>query len=321
MRENFNSLLRHFLDRISHFGNYLHFPDTMIFHNDISLGSMCYSNAFMSNDVLVKFVQTAVDSYCVIRGKLNCETKQGCAQELINAMAQTLIIVRALILIMIKRSDKHVGNQYNSENFNDFKSDSNYRITRILLAELLNRCPTVSAPFHGFASPVAHILFNIHYKPLLYTHLTEKCPRYHQHFMMMLIQSQCDLNDIDFQGNTILHHVIRDFLQEIDYHHDYHGDNQEILIDQFLKIVKMLLDSGSYPHAKNKDGKCPFDEITDAKLCKFNPKDIIMHCEELTRKYDCTLTLRYLAATKIVYYKIPYRNLLPEALIKFVDLH
>ena len=82
-----------------------------------------------------------------------------------------------------------------------------------------------------------------------------------------------------------------------------------------------MLENGSYPFAKNKDGKCPFDGVIDTKLCHSIPEHVIASCKELMTKYDCSLTLRYLAATKIIESEIPYRHLLPEDLVKFVDLH
>ena len=132
--------------------------------------------------------------------------------------------------------------------------------------------------------------------------------------MTMIIWSNCDLNDTDSNDNTILHNVICDFLREIDFHHDYQGDNQKIQIDQFLEIVKMLLENGAHPHANNKEGKCPLDAITATKLRKFNTKDIMIHCKDLMTKYDCTLTLKYQTAKKIVGSNIPYRILLLESL-------
>ena len=318
---NLNLLLRHQLDRFPETGNYLYFSELLFREQGISLWSMMCYKALVSSDVLVKFVQIAIDSCCVIQRQLNLETKPGRAQELLSAIAQTIIIVRALILIMIRINDKNVDMNHYSSNLQELKGLITHNIAKILLDEVLYRCPTVSAPILEYSSPVANILFNICYKPILYSHLIEQYPLYNYKFMVMILQSQCDLNAPDSQGNTILHNVICDIVQDIHFFHDFRGDNKGILTNLALEIVKLLLGSGSYPHAKNKEGKCPLDELTDDKLEGLNPEDIKIQFKELAEKYDSTSTLKFLAATKIVDLKIPYGNSLPDALVKFVALH
>ena len=293
----------------------------MIFGNDVSLQLWQYRRALLSTDVLVKFVQSAIDSCCVIQNRLDFETKLGCAQELVSAMALTLIVVRALILLVIKRSDRSISQEYDSESHKKSKSNDNYRIARILLEELLNRCPMVSAPCYGYVSPVTNILFNIDYKPYLFANLFGQCYEYNCQLIMMIAQSRCDFNATDSQGNTLLHNVICDALKEIEFFHDYLGNPRKEVTEAVIPIIKSLLENGSYPYARNKDRKCPFDGLNDSKLIELNCENIIVSCNELMAKYDYTLTLRYLAATKIINSKIPYRHLLPEALVKFVDLH
>ena len=321
MSQNSSLLFRHKLDHFSRIGDHLYFADIMIFGNDIALQPMCYDKALLTTDAVVKFVQTAIDSCCVIQNQLTIETKLGCAQELVSAMAQNLIVVRALILLMIQRSDRYVSQERHGIGHKETKNCKNYRIAKILLEELLNRCPVVSAPCYGFHSPVANILFNTSYKPLLYSHLLEQCYRYNCQFMMMIVQSLSDFNATDSQGNTLLHNVIGDVLQEVDFFYHYRGDHRQVLSNAAIKIIQILLESGSYPHAKNKERKCPFDGFTNKKLYKLNPEYIFASCKDLMTKYDSSLALKYLAATKIVHSKIPYKNVLPEALVKFVDLH
>ena len=317
--QNLSSLLRHYLDRFCCTGNYLYFADMMMLGNDISLKTVCFEEASLSNDVLVKFVKMAVDSCCVIQNQLKCETKPGCARELISVMSQILLIIRALILILMKRNDSNTNlGHINSPNFKkEFKSS----IAWILVEELVNRCPTVSAPLYGYYSPAANTLFNIVYIPFLFLLLKVHCPVVNYQFMMMIIQARCDLNATDSQGNTLLHNVIRDILHEIDALLKHRRKNKPIIANGALEIVKMLLEKGSYPHAKNKEGKCPFDELVNSQPYQLIPEEIFVKFSEIKMKYDCTLTLKYLAATKIVYCKIPYKDLLPEALVKFVDLH
>ena len=323
MRHDLNSLLRHLLVCFSQTGNYLYFADVIMMNSrGISFITLCYRKALISTDVLVKFVQTAIDSCCVIQNKLNGETKPGCAQDLISAMAQTIIIVRAVILVIMKRSDKNVGKEDDIENSRVSISGSNYRISQILLEELLNRCPAVSAPFHGFEYPVANVLFNVHYKPYFYATLTKYCTMYYLSFMKMLVQSQCDISATDSQGNTILHNVVYDMLQEIDFFNEITRYHNTIVMDAAVEVVEIFLENGSYPHAKNKKGKHLLDGFIDYKpKSSLNAKTILVRCKDLMTKYDCTLTLKYMAAKTIVHSKIPYRNLLPQALVKFVDLH
>ena len=148
MHPNSSLLLRQTLDHFSRIGDYLYFADVMIFGNDISLQTMCYHKAFLSTDVLVKFVQTAIDSCCAIQDQLNITTKPGCAQELVSVLAQTLIVVRALIILVIKRSDRNINHKQlvNLKCHRRSKSNDHNGTAKLLLEELLNRCPTVSAP-------------------------------------------------------------------------------------------------------------------------------------------------------------------------------
>ena len=139
---------------------------------------------------------------------------------------------------------------------------------------------------------------------------------------MMIVQSLSDFNATDSQGNTLLHNVICDALQDIDH---FIGDRDRsdpvLQTETAIEMIKILLENGSYPHAKNKERKSPIDQIPHDKLRRLNPENIISCWKDLMTKYDCTLTLKYMAATKIVDYKISYKNFLPETLVKFVDLH
>ena len=142
--------------------------------------------------------------------------------------------------------------------------------------------------------------------------------------MKMIIDSKADLNATDHEGNTILHIVMSDCQREIDY---LRRENFEELIiekhmDTAVDIAKLLLDHGSYPHAKNKQGKYPGDLLHDVTLEYFdNPETLIGHFQDMLKSYDCRLTLKYLTAIKIIEYNIPYRQQLPKSLVKFVDLN
>ena len=318
VRQDLNSLLRYLLHCFSQTGNYLYFADVIMLNFHMSFKTLCYHKALLSTDVLVKLVQTAVDSCCVIQNKLKSETKLGYAQELISAISQILIIVRAVILRIMKRSD--IVND--TENSKEFKNDKNHRIAKILLEEVLNRCPTVSAPLHGYEYPVANLLFYTRFKPYFHANLTEHCATYYVPFMKMLVQSHCELNATDSLGNTILHNVLSDMLQEIDFFHDHIRYYSRVLVDAAVKMVELLLEKGAYPHAKNQQGKYALDLLVDYKThSTFNVENMYIRCKDLMSKYDYTLTLRYMAATKIVHSKLPYGNLLPQALVKFVDMH
>ena len=141
--------------------------------------------------------------------------------------------------------------------------------------------------------------------------------------MEMLIDSKIDLNATDHQGNTILHVVMSDIQREVDFLKRINFGELiiERHIDTAVDIAQLLLDHGSYPHAKNKRGNCPGDQLHDVKLEYFNPETLIDRFKDLLKNYDCSLTLKYLAAVRINQYNIPYRQHLPESLIKFVDLN
>ena len=88
-----------------------------------------------------------------------------------------------------------------------------------------------------------------------------------------------------------------------------------------LKIIEILLENGSYPHARNKKGLCPGDGLPHLKLHRFNPEDLIKQFKDMIAKYDSKMTLKYLAAKEIINSKAPYEDKLPKDLIKFVSLH
>ena len=111
-------------------------------------------------------------------------------------------------------------------------------------------------------------------------------------------------------------------LQEIDHFHDHINHHSKILMDAAVEVVEILLENGSYPHVRNKEGKHFLDGFIDYKPhSTLDAKYIFFYCKKLMKKYDRTLTLKYMAAKKLVHSEMPYRNLLPQALVKFVDLH
>ena len=88
-----------------------------------------------------------------------------------------------------------------------------------------------------------------------------------------------------------------------------------------LKIIEILLENGSYPHARNKKGQCPGDGLPNVKLFRLNPENLIVQFKNLIARYDSRMTLKFMSARKIVDSKIPYKDLLPEHLVDFVNLH
>ena len=222
---------------------------------------------------------------------------------------------------LIKRSDSDFDKELDGCDNKEFTNQGHYRLAKVMLNELLHRCPLVAAPHFGYKSPLINVLFRARYKAIHYSSLTRQCIRYSYHLLKLIIDTQCDLNDTDHNGNTILHIVISDVFQEIECVHKSDQDNVgKQLSDVVVELVQLLLENGSYPHAKNKQGKCPVNGLQDIKPMRYNPENLFISLNDLLEKYGA-FTLQYLSATKIVQAKISYKSKLPEALVKFVDLH
>ena len=93
------------------------------------------------------------------------------------------------------------------------------------------------------------------------------------------------------------------------------------MIETRLEIIKFLLENGSYPHARNKKGQCPGDGLPHVKLYRLNPENLITQFKNLLAKYDSRMTLKYMSAKKIIDSQIPYKDILPQHMVEFVNLH
>ena len=192
-----------------------------------------------------------------------------------------------------------------------------HRIARILVDELLHRCPEISAPFYGYTWPVMNVVFKAKHRITHFLEFTRSCRDYNYHFVQMVIQSGYDLNATDWEGNTILHVVISEVLMEIDAFYN----TKDQLMELALKIIEILLENGSYPHARNKNGRCPGEGFPNVKIRNYSPESVVAQFKNLLGKYDSTMTLKYLAARKIVDSQIAYETVLPKDLARFVSLH
>ena len=300
--------MRHQVDRFIHFGNYLNALNSTII-GKASFMSAFHFRCILSNDVIIKYAIVAIESCCVIQNRLSTERKQGCVQELIETIEETLLFIVGWILHLIKRSDNSFQSELSQPHEPNLKS---HRLARIL----------VSAPFYGYAWPIMNIIFKAKHRIKRFANLTKKCPEYNYHFVKLVIQSGYDLNKKDWEGNTILHVVISEILQEIDSMYNSRADNAvEQLMETRSKIIEILLEKGSYPHARNKAGQCPGNGPPIVKIQRINPDDVMTQFKNLLAKYDRTMTLKYLAAKTIVDSQTTYQDVLPKHLVKFVNLH
>ena len=314
-RHFWNAHVKHQLDRFTQFGNHLYTLDMIIFENSFK---DALNPGALSNDVLVKLVYVALESCCVIQKRLKNESKQSCVHELIYAIEKTLRFIVWCILDLIKRNDYIVFPEL------DRPSLKNHGVARILVDELLHRCPEISSMHYGYTWPVMHVIFKPKCRVMRFSDLTIECTEYHYHFVKMVIQSKYDLNAADWEGNQILHVVTSEVLKEIDFMLiKYPEDHDAIkrVVENRLKITNLLLENGSYPHARNKKGHCPCDGLPDVKLHQFNPENLIMQFKNLIGKYERKMTLKYISAKKIADSQIPYQDVLPGYLVKFVCLH
>ena len=322
-QHHFNSLFRHWLDCFVYFGNSLHFSDTMI----IGYVSLKRSyDVFLSNDVLVKFCQFAIDSCCIIQDRLNVERKPGCIQELLSALEQTLLAIKGVILHLIKRNDYASGHEQDGPKNQKVKVKSIHRIASILIEELLHRCPLVVAPYYEYSTPLLNILFKADYKPRLFYDLTRPCISHTYQFVKIVSELDYDLNATDYHGNTLLHILLSDAILEVDYLKRRHYIQNYLIkqvTDKTIGIVELLLDNGAYPHAKNKQRKSPVDALWNmyTNIQRFYLETLVKQLADLLGQYDSSMSLKYMAATKIITSKIPYKDKLPIDVVKFVNLH
>ena len=103
----------------------------------------------------------------------------------------------------------------------------------------------------------------------------------------------------------------------------YHPAQEDRVRQQMetrLQIIKVLLENGCYPHARNKQDKTPEDGLHCMKLKKFDPENLITRIKNFLAQYDSSLTLKYLAAKRIADAKIPYKNTMPKELTELVNL-
>ena len=310
--------MRHQVDRFIYFGDYLNVLNLLIV-GKTSFMTAFHFRCFLSNDLIIKYAIVAIESCCVIQNRLGRERKLGCVHELMETIEETLLFVVGWILHLIKRSDNSFQSELTEPAGSILKS---HRVAWILVKELLHCCPEVSAPFHGYSWPMMNISFKAKYRIKRFANLTKECREYNYHFVKMVIQTGYDLNKADCEGNTILHVVTSEILQEIDSMHNS-GEEDAIkqLIETRLKIIEICLEKGSYPHARNKKGQCPGDGPPNAKIQRFDPDDIMTQFKNLLAKYDSTMTLKYLVAKKIVESQIAYKDILPKHLVEFVNMH
>ena len=81
--------------------------------------------------------------------------------------------------------------------------------------------------------------------------------------------------------------------------------------------MKVLLENHTYPHARNKYRRTAEDEM---EFHRFYSENVITQIKNLLAQYDCSLTLKYLAAKRIADSKIPYKDTLPKELTELVNL-
>ena len=110
--------------------------------------------------------------------------------------------------------------------------------------------------------------------------------------LQCLLEAGAEVNATDKQKNTALHAIAAAELSP--------GTKQS--------VIKLLLDGGAYPNARNTNKATPFF------LC----------AEQETKELLCataTITLQTLAACAVVDYCLPYKDILPKRLAAFVSMH
>ena len=80
----------------------------------------------------------------------------------------------------------------------------------------------------------------------------------------------------------------------------------------------LLLENGVYLHTNNDERMSAMDSVS---CPAFKQCAIRIELLSLMKKFDQSLTLKYMAAKKLRDFAVSYKDQLPAALANFVDLH
>ena len=207
----------------------------------------------------------------------------------------------ALTMMLYRRNKQLEGSTKNEQ-----------MLAKELLQELLDAVPQVSTGKYS-KCPLEHIITACNFS---YTDsgndILRRIPNDMQ-LIKLLLDCGIHVNDVDSHGNTILHHAVRSLNKEM-HRWDW------ICHPDVFECLKLLLQKGVCPNARNSCNRLARNELQiSSEISLFVVTIKIM---EILNEYEKQqlVSLKYMAAVVVKRSLIPYDDLLPTALVKFVNL-
>ena len=142
---------------------------------------------------------------------------------------------------------------------------------------------------------------------------------YDSGLMKMLLESGILVNEVDGFGNTMLHYAVRAYYFDVKKISRSSNFNEQF-ISRAIKTMTLLLEGGVYPNARNTSGQMASEAISQDRF--WQSKDAFRRMNDTLKHYEeknC-MTLKHQAAVAVREWELPYQEILPTVLVKFVNL-
>ena len=310
-----NAVLQHQLDLFRQNRDYLYFVDVFV-KSKSTLNRLLHPAFTLETETIWKIVDVALESSHKMQEALLTESKFSAVRELVSQLETTLLAVRTIILKLIEVSNHPSSQDHNIQS----SSAHNLDVAEKIFKETFRRFPEVVAPSIGYRCPLPHVFLSSKYKTFMFTMtLIPRSLQYLHALTKMFIDSGIDVNCADSSGNTLLHMVIISLPYDLKWFSPnspyYSGD--ALCAATTESIADLLLQSGIYLYARNKQRQTALDLIADPELQESVANPLIA----LMDKYKEFPSLQHLVAITLRESNIPYQERLPELLVKFVNLH
>ena len=191
-------------------------------------------------------------------------------------------------------------------------------LAKELLQEFVDTMSKTSLEHICKPLPIQHLITQQNCTtPWYETVVMDRSP-YDCELMKILLDCITDVNEVDSDGNTILHTAVGSFSYDYRFYLDpSHAHRLNDYTDRMAILIKILVENGVNPNARNSDYALASDllgSIVD------DHTDCVLSL--LLKEYElqCCMTLKHKAAVAVKQSKLPYENLLPTALVKLVNL-
>ena len=197
----------------------------------------------------------------------------------------------------------------------DELSKNERTIAKESLQELLNTLSKASVSQDGTCPIQFVIIQSVFSYPDTVGEIVDRTPCDYE-LMVILLDCNIDMNEVDSAGSTMLHAVLDSF----DYiYRTYLGSESEkdTLSDLLVKSLRLLLEKGVNPNARNKGNAL----ASDVLLGRVHDENGARFFKILKRyEHQNSMTLQHKAAVAVKESKLPYEDLLPSDLVKLVNL-